>query len=293
MSSAKTNKGKEEAPKVPHKIAAEVFGREISQFKNKAVIQQIIKEGYISPYTGKKFKKVSRLLEYPMGIDVIYWKGVPVIIDPDRFLQDNIIFRDIANKFMSGEDNVIRIPEVRLKRIGSFDFVLCKHEPLGSRIRDFVITEIQSDSTTGTGNLVQNLKDIMEKGLEGTKSSYAFGMNTYNTIKLSFVQMLKKGVVAEGWNKNIVWVMQDFVFQNMIARFEIPENEFSESKRTHYFIYSLVMNEKLGRHVLKLSSVHSYNMAELRRAFDADRTLPSLEQFQQALERRVAANLHK
>jgi hypothetical protein len=279
--------------KVPHKIAAEVFGRSISQFKDKSVVQQIIKEGYISPYTGKKFKKVSRLLDYPMGIDVVYWKGVPVIIDPDRFLQGDIVFKDIANRFIGGENNVIRISEVKLKKIGSFDFVLCKHEPLGNKINDFVITEIQSDSTTGTGKLVQNLKDIMEKGLQGSKSSYAFGMNTYNTIKLSFVQMLKKGLVAEGWNKNIVWVMQDFVFQNMLERFEIKENEFSKEKRTHYFIYSLVMDEKIGRHILKLSGVHSYTVAELRVAFDTDRTLPSLEQFMKALEKRVETSLHK
>ena len=88
-------------------------------------------------------------------------------------------------------ENVIKLPEVKLKGIGSFDFVLVRHKPFSYEIEDFLIIEIQSDSTTGTGALVENLRDLSEKGIEGLAESYAFGMNTYNTIKLSFRSSLK------------------------------------------------------------------------------------------------------
>ena len=41
-------------------------------------------------------------------------------------------------------------------------------------------------------------------GDEISEQTYSFGMNTYNTIKLSYIQMLIKGQVMESWNKNIL-----------------------------------------------------------------------------------------
>jgi len=58
----------------------------------------------------------------------------------------------------------------------------------------FRAVEFQSDSTTGTGKLVDALKDFMN-GEDVSNKNYAFGMNTYNTIKLSYIQMLMKGQV--------------------------------------------------------------------------------------------------
>ncbi len=86
--------------------------------------------------------------------------------------------------------------EVHLSNVGSFDFVLVKHKPISNKIADFCIVEFQSDSTTGTGELVRALKDFM-KELNVLDNKYRFGMNTYNTIKLSYIQMLIKGQVME------------------------------------------------------------------------------------------------
>lgn len=59
----------------------------------------------------------------------------------------------------------------------SLDFVLVKHQPISSKVDDFCIVEFQSDSTTGTGELVQALKDFM-KEKDVLQNKYRFGMNT-------------------------------------------------------------------------------------------------------------------
>lgn len=279
--------------KIKHKIAAEIFGRPIEHYKDASLFKTITDEGFINPFTGKLNGKKTRLMGIPMGVDSVYINGIPIIIDPSRFLQDDTIFKDISSKFWGTMENVIKLPEVKLKNIGSFDFVLVKHKPLSYEIEDFLIIEIQSDSTTGTGALVENLRDLSEKGIEGLLESYPFGMNTYNTIKLSFMQMLIKGMVAEKWKKNSVWVMQDYVFSNMLKRFDINNNEYSDKKNTHYFIYGMDRKDEGDIFHLKLATISSFTVLELKRAFDSERDLPDLDFFIDIIKGRLLKELSK
>ena len=114
-------------------------------------------------------------------------------------------------------------------------------------------------------------------------------MNTYNTIKLAFIQMLNKGMVAEKWDKNMVWVMQDFVFKNMLKRFEIDDSEFSKKKKIHFFIYTL--EDEGPKYKLLLNSKHSFTIEELAKAFSSNRTLPGVDKFIKKLEERVKVEL--
>lgn len=276
-----------------HKIAAEIFGRPIEHYKDKNLFNKIAEGGYLNPFNNKLNGKKTRLMDIPMGVDSVYCNNVPVIIDPSRFLQDDIIFRDIANKFWGTTENVIKIPEVRLANVGNFDFVLVKHKPFSYEIEDFVIIEIQSDSTTGTGALVQNLRDLKEKGFDGLEASYSFGMNTYNTIKLSFMQMLIKGMVVEKWGKHCAWVMQDYVFSNMLSRFDIKNNDFSKNKNSHYFIYEMDRKNEADIFHLKLKEVNSFTVLELKRAFDSERELPDVDFFMDLLKKRLLKEFAK
>jgi len=277
-----------------HKIAAEIFGYPIEHYGfNSNLMKEIKKNGFISPFTKKKNKKQTRLLKIPMGVDSVYWNNVPVIIDPDRFLQDETIFKDVAKRFWGSDENVIKLPEVKLKYIGSFDFVLVKHKKLSHEIEDFIILEIQSDSTTGTGALVKNLNDLYTKGFNNLESSYSFGMNTYNTIKLSFIQMLIKGMVAEKWDKNVCWVIQDFIFNNMLNRFDISNNNFDTKKHIHYFIYNMLRKNEKDIFHLSLDRICSYDILELKKAFDSDRTLPEIDYFVSILKRRITQQFPK
>jgi len=271
-----------------HKLAAEIFGHPIEHYiKDPNLMNTIESNGFLSPYTGKPNNKQTRLLQIPMGVETVYWNNTPVIIDPIRFLQDGVIFRDIAIKFWGSDENTVHLPEIKLKKIGSFDFILVKTKESSQEVDDFLFLEIQSDSTTGTGGLVQNLDDLYSKGAQHLRTSYPFGMNTYNTIKLSFVQMLLKGLVAEKWNKKIAWVMQDSVFINMLDRFDLPTNGFDPKKSTHYFTYNLVRDSEDDFFNLKLDFVRSYSVEELRKAFASERSLPTVDKVLKAIKQRL------
>lgn len=190
----------------------------------------------------KQCDKQSRTIKYPMGVcSVKHGENKPIIC-PHRFLEDNLVFKNICESAFGTLNNILLFSEVKLTGVGTFDFVLVKHKPISNKIEDFCIVEFQSDSTTGTGKLVNALKDFMNgEKVEG--KNYAFGMNTYNTIKLSYIQMLIKGQVIESWNKKIFWVMQNSVFENMTKRFNLSNLKQNDKLNTQYHIYDLVKNK--------------------------------------------------
>jgi len=272
-----------------HKTASEIFGKNPINNSQADLVKSIKSNGYVCPFIGRKCKKQSRLINYPMGVCSVFNNDVPVITCPQRFDQEQIVLKNVAKEFMGGTKNTLSFSEVKLKGIGTFDYVLLRHKELSPKVEDFVIIEVQSYSTTSTGKLVNNLTDYFSRKIKTTDERYAFGMNTYNTIKLSFIQMLNKGMVAEKWDKNIIWVMQDFIFKNMLKRFEINDNEFSKSKSNHFFIYTL--EDKGSEYKLNLNSKHSFTVEELAKAFSSERTLPDVNKFIEKLEEKVKIQL--
>ncbi|MBI4823560.1 MAG: hypothetical protein HY805_04940 [Nitrospirae bacterium] len=164
---------------------------------------------------------------------------------------------------------------------------MVKHKPISNKVDDFCVIEFQSDSTTGTGKLVEALKDFM-KGLDVLSRKYNFGMNTYNTIKLSYIQMLIKGQVMEKWGKNIFWIMQKYVYENMVNRFKLNAMDYTEGKKTKYHIYDLVKDE--GVYHLKLLDKKSSTIANLLKAF-THQPAPRVDDFIKVLEGKIKLKL--
>ena len=242
---------------------------------------------YSCRFTGKMCNKQSRLINYPMGVCSVNHSGKKPIICPSRFLEDNIIFANICKSAFGSTDNILLFKEVRLKDVGTFDFVLVKHKPISSQVEDFCIAEVQSDSTTGTGKLVNALKDFMN-GSNLNEKSYNFGMNTYNTLKLAYMQMLIKGQVMESWNKKIFWVIQNFVYDNMVSRFNLVDLEYNKNNKVHYHIYDLERNQNLYN--LKLKDQKSTTVSNLIRAFTHQPT-PNKADFITKLEEKIELKL--
>ncbi len=238
-------------------------------------------------FIGKTCDKQSRTINYPMGVCSVSNGTNKPIICPHRFLEDDIVFKNICKSAFGTLNNVLLFKEVKLNAVGAFDFVLAKHKPISNKIEDFCVVEFQSDSTTATGALVNALKDFMN-GDDNLKKSYKFGMNTYNTIKLSYMQMLIKGQVMEAWNKNIYWVMQNFVFDNMKKRFNLKDLNKNEKSNTHYHIYDL--EEKNNLYNLKLVDTKSTTIANLLTAFTHQPT-PSIDQFVSKLQEKIELKL--
>lgn len=163
-----------------YKRTSEFFGQKAAT----ANVNSIVNSNYLCPFINKRCNKQSRLINYPMGVCSVHVQGSNVIICPARFEEKNIVFSDIAKTFFGSPNNTIVFSEVKITNIGSFDFVIVKHKTMSPKVDDFVVVEFQSDSTTGTGELVKNLKDFISKSQ--VKDRYNFGMNTYNTIKLGW-----------------------------------------------------------------------------------------------------------
>ena len=262
----------------------EVFGFPIEN-KTKEVLQNNKK--YFCRFLNKKCDKQSRTIPYPMGVCSVNHSHNKPIICPHRFLENSLVFRDVAKNAFGSVNNVLLFSEVKLSNVGSFDFVLVKHKPISSKIENFCIVEFQSDSTTGTGKLVDVLKDFMN-GENVSNNKYAFGLNTYNTIKLSYIQMLIKGQVMEKWDKQIYWIMQKYVFDNMVNRFKLMEMDFDKTNKTKFLIYDLFKNDDFYN--LKLVEKKSSTISNLLKAFTHQPT-PSLDDFLKILENKINLKL--
>jgi hypothetical protein len=258
----------------------EIFGFPIDN-KSKGALNS--KKTYYCKFINAKCDKQSRIIKYPMGVCSVNHSNSKPIICPNRFLEENIVFKNISKSAFGTLDNILLFSEVKLNSVGTFDFVLVKHKPISNKVDDFCVVEFQSDSTTGTGKLVDALKDFMNnKNINN--QSYAFGMNTYNTIKLSYIQMLIKGQVMESWNKNIFWVLQKFVFDNMVNRFNLEQMMYNKKHKTQYHIYDLEKNGNLYN--LNLVEKKSTTVANLITAFTHQPT-PDIDSFVEKLEEKI------
>lgn len=264
-------------------VPNEIFGYPISAINNDS---NNAREQYYCRFLNKKCDKQSRTIQYPMGVSSITHSKFNPIICPHRFLEDNIVFVDVCNNAFGSTSNVLLFSEVKLKNVGSFDFVLIKHKPISNKVDDFCVVEFQSDSTTGTGKLVEALKDFIEN--DKIEKNYRFGLNTYNTIKLSYIQMLIKGQLMEKWDKNIFWIMQKYVYENMISRFNLNDMEFLSGNKTKYFIYDLFLKNDIQK--IKLIEQKSTRISNLLKAFTNQPT-PIVDDFIEHLENKVKLKL--
>jgi hypothetical protein len=174
--------------------------------------------------------------------------------------------------------------EIRLEDVGSFDFVMVKHKPMSAEIEDFVAIEFQTGQTTGTGQLVQGLKDYL-----GAKSvaqkSYGFGLNLYDIWKRSFTQVLNKGVIMENWGKKIYWVVQEPVYKYFEARYNLQPLDFQPQHSTVFALYDLRPSGQMFE--LIASRKISASMDQLFAAFRNNPNIPSVTKFLEVLKRKI------
>lgn len=120
------------------------------------------------------------------------------------------------------------------------------------------------------------------------KTGIDLGMNTYSTIKLSYIQMLMKGQVMEKWDKNIFWIMQKFVFDNMVNRFKLIDLTYNKFQNTQYHIYDLKSTS--GIYKLELVDKKSSTINNLLKAFTHQPT-PNIKTFIEVLEAKIKLKL--
>lgn len=224
-----------------------------------------------------------------MGVCSVQYGHEVIALCPRRFLQDNIVFKDIADHHFNTKDNLLIFSEIGLAGTGNFDFVMVKHKPLSSDIEDFVIIEFQTGQTTSTGKLVQALKDSLGgKNVKG--KSYAFGLNMADIWKRSFTQILNKGIVLERWGHKIYWVFQEPVYQNLLDRYSLNGMRCHRGHSTVFAIYDL--RAKRGKHELYRTRIESSTIDNLFKAFRNNPNVPSKDVFVAKLKDKIKAKFH-
>ncbi len=270
---------------------AEVFGY---PFWDNSADAMDARQRHWCPFQDRVCTKRSRLLDIPFGVCSIQHNEAVYSVCPERFEergsleQTPRVLEDVALHFFGDLNNVIPFAEVRLPNVGSIDYVLVRHKPLRAQVDDFVTVEFQSDSTSGTGALVRGMRDFVEGNDIGSRS-YRFGMNTYDTIKRSMTQLFNKGIIYEGWGVKCYWIVQEYIYENLAARYGLKMAGYTPDDASRFALYNL---EPFGNHLtLRRSRVISVSVDEVYQAMRNNPGAPDKDAFVTSLNRRLEAKL--
>lgn len=270
---------------------AEIFGYPVS---NRSAEAEDIRRRHWCPFTDRLCSKQSRLLEYPFGVCSVQYHGEVCAICPRRFEERGslrntpIVLEQVARHYFGDVNNIVAFSEVGLPHIGTIDYVLVLHPPMQPEVIDFVTVEFQTDSTTGTGAIVQGLRDFVD-GQDVQAQVYRFGMNTYDTIKRSVTQLLNKGIVYEAWGVKCYWVIGEYIHANLVKRYGLQNDGYTPESASRFALQTL---EPSGdRLTLTPKRYVSISVEEMYRAMRNNPDLPNKDQFVQVLNAKLRARL--
>ena len=270
---------------------AEIFGHPIEV---RSTMAEQVRGEHECPFRNVRCDKKSRSLDVPFGVCSVHVSGEVRAICPRRFEEPgNLegvpkVLEDIALHYFGNSDNVVVLREVRLPNVGNIDYVVVKHRPMSADIEDFVSVEFQSDSTTGTGALVNAFQEF-EHGNDITRRQYQFGLNTYDSIKRAMTQLMNKGIVYEAWGTKCYWVIQEYIYTNLAGRYGIQTSEFRDQDSTRFALYSLQQDG--ARQVLRATRMRSTSVDEVFGAMRANPNLPDKDAFVEHLRSKIQQQL--
>lgn len=270
---------------------AEIFGYHVS---NKSKRAQIARQQHYCPFMNKPCDKDSRMIDYPFGVCSVNHGDKLCTICPHRFEEQGKvegvprILENIALHYFGDLNNVLLFREVNLPHVGRIDYVLVRHKPMRAEVEDFVAAEFQTDSTTSTGQLVRGMQDFVA-GENVRERHYPFNMNTYDTIKRSITQLFNKGIVYETWGTKCYWVIQEYIYANLVRRYGFKAGGFSPQ---HALRFALCELAQTGN-ALTLTPTRfiSTTVDEVYQAMRDNPHLPDKNQFIKALNVRLRAQL--
>lgn len=271
---------------------AEVFGCPID---NQSEIAQNIRARHWCPFQNRRCDKKSRLIDFPFGVCSAEYGGEIRIVCPHRFKEQSSIkgvskvLEDVAAHYFGDFDNIVAFPEVRLPNVGNIDFVLVRHKPMKPEVEDFVSVEFQSDSTTSTGALVQGIRDFLQ-GRNLRSRSYKFGMNTYDSIKRAITQLMNKGIVYESWGAKCYWVIQEYIYANLVKRYGIKTDGFSPEHASRFALYKLVARNNFLK--LECARFVSTTVDEVYQAMRNNPDMPAKDEFVKQLNAKLQIQLN-
>jgi hypothetical protein len=271
---------------------AEIFGY---PSENHSELAAQTRDKHWCQFVDKKCNKRSRLLDYPFGVCSVFHHGKICTTCPRRFEEPGKIgnvprvLEDVAIHYFGDLNNVVPFAEVNLPGVGHIDYVLVRHKPMQVEVEDFVAVEFQTDSTTGTGQIVQGLRDHMN-GEDIAGQSYKFGMNTYDTIKRAITQLLNKGIVYEAWKDvKCYWIIQEYIYTNLVKRYGMKTNGYDQGHASRFALYDLVLDN--ARFTLSKPRYISTTVDDVYRAMHDNPGLPNKDKFVETLNKKLKMRL--
>ena len=270
---------------------AEVFGYPLMNRSSEA---ERIRRRHQCPFQDRTCDKKSRLIDFPFGVCSVEHRGKIKAICPRRFEERgetqgiSLVLENIAFHYFGAIDNTVVFPKVSLTNVGVIDYVIVKHKPMLPEIDDFVSVEFQSDSTTSTGALVQGLQDFVD-GRDVMQESYRFGINTYDSIKRAITQLMNKGIVYESWNTKCYWVIQEYIYRNIVSRYGLKAGGFTAEDASRFALYDLL--PKSDRLTLTPTRYVSTTVDDVYRAMRNNPSLPNKDRFVASLKDKLQLRL--
>lgn len=266
------------------KYVSEIFGYPASNKSTKAANYRSV---YICPFTGKECDPINKksnltdektgklLLNHQSGACSAWYRPrwspnpYPVIICPFRFREDNVPFNYIKNKFFNNKD-VAFIPEIGLQSYGRADWIAADYELQEKdslKINEIIHVEFQADCTTGTRELVKCVSDFY-KGIDISKKSYSYGLNSKASIKGSSLQIIDKGFLFKRLQKKSIWILQDylFIYLRKIFPFKIFDatEKLPKDKNIFFLVTKLAYIKDEDRYRLEIDKLYATTPEELK-----------------------------
>lgn len=270
---------------------AEIFGYPVG---NRSRAAETARRQHLCPFMGQRCDKKSRLIEYPFGVCSIEYGGEIRAICPRRFEERGTsgsvsrVLEDVARHYFGSTDNTVIFPEVNLPNVGKIDYVIVRHKPMQPEVDDFVTVEFQSDSTTGTGELVRGIQDFLD-GRDVVAESYRFGSNTYDSIKRAMTQLMNKGIVYEAWDAKCYWVIQEYIYANLVSRYGFKRDGYNPAHASRFALYDIVPNR--NRLSLMPTRFISTSVDEVYRAMRNNPAMPGKDAFVSGLNKKLQLTL--
>jgi len=270
---------------------AEIFGYHIGNITTEA---KESRRKHWCPFVESVCDRISRSITYPLGVCTISQDSTIYAVCPHRFAGKGsfdgvpLVLETIALHYFGGQADLVTFSDVKLPNYGTIDFVLAKHKPCIAEIDDFVPVELRAFSPVSIAQLVRGINDFMA-GVDISNQTYYNGINIERTIRMFLAQVFNKGIVYETWSVKSYWVIQEYIYANLVKRYGLKREGYSAEHASRFALqeYSSEGN-KITLHATRFVSV---SVDEMYQAMRNNPGLPSRGQFVATLNDKLKARL--
>ncbi len=197
------------------------------------------------------------------------------IVCPQRFLQDQLIFKEAASLFKTPLHDFKVTGEIKIGEVGRVDYLIFD-ENSGS-INDAVAIEIQSMGTNSSGPIWNARVDYVAGRLKAEYPGPA--ANVKDSSKKILVQLLHKGAQITRWGCKYLLVIQDLFLEHLESAYNINAH-FHASRiqdPIHIHAYTLKENSTTGTYYIEISKRISTDMLGLSMALISNPKIDYIE----------------